>query len=273
LGLNIGDSVFSAIGIAGALLLLGACSSHDPTSFGSTIGREGAGAASASVSASFGLGAAESARGFNPRDLTSCSRGPVPDYAVTTFLPEPKIDTDLSLRQIGRLMKVDERHMALGATVSHEVIFALMTVDVRPSTAGGVCAYPTRIAFTLSLTARKIHVASDFARAEPCVYREVLAHEERHVALDNRLMNIAADALRVTAPKRLADLYGVWGESDAVAKQNLQHRLEADDQSLRLEIERKRVEAHAEAIDTPEERTRLVEACAGRLEKLYPGYL
>jgi hypothetical protein len=138
--------------------------------------------------------------------------------------------------------------------------------------AGGVCAYPTRIAFTLGLTARKIHVASDFARAEPCIYREVLAHEERHVALDNALMHMAADALRVAAPMRFADLYGVWGESDAAARQNLQHRLEADDQSLRLEIERKRVAAHAEAIDTPEERIRLVEACAGRLEKLYPAY-
>jgi hypothetical protein len=270
LGLNIRGSVFSAIGIAGALLLLGACSSRDPTSFGSTIGSEGA---SASVSARFGLAAAgSSVRGFDPRDLTSCSRGPAPDYAVTTFLPAPKIDTDLSLGQIGRLMKVDERHMALGATVSHEVIFALMTVDVRKSMAGGVCAYPTRIAFTLGLTARKIHIASDFARAEPCVYGEVLAHEERHVALDNALMHIAADVLRFAAPKRFADLYGVWGESDAAAKQNLQHRLEADDQSLRRAIERKRLEAHAEAIDTPEERTRLVGACGGRLEKLYPAY-
>lgn len=272
--MNIG-SVFSAIAIAGAVLLLGACSSRNPTSFGSTIGNADASPAPASGGGARGLSLAAigAALGFKSRDLLDCPRAPAPYYGVSTFLPAPKIDRSMSLGQIGRLMKVDDRHMALGATESHEVVFALMSVGTQKMPSGGVCAYPTRIAFTLALTARKIHVASDFARSEPCVYDAVLTHEERHVALDDQLMRIAANALRLAAPKRFANLYGVWGESENAARLNLQRRLEADDEDLRVEIERKRVETQADEIDTQAERHHLVEACDGRLAKLYPGYM
>lgn len=272
--MNVG-SVFSAISIAGAVLLLGACSSRDPTSFGSTIGNSGTGPAASSGAGVSGvsLAAIGAALGFQSRDLLECPREPVPAYGVSTFLPEPKIDRSMSLGQIGRLMKVDDRHMALGATQSHEVVFALMSVGTQKTPSGGACAYPTHIALTLALTARKIHVAKDFAQGEPCVYDEVLAHEKRHAALDDKLMGIAANALRIAAPKRFANLYGVWGANENAARQNLQRRLESDDEDLRVEIERKRVETQADEIDTAAERHRLVQACGGRLEKLYPGYM
>jgi hypothetical protein len=267
-------SVLRVTFIGGTLLVLGACSSPQPTSFGSTLGpgsgsKADPGAAGSHVSlASMGV-----VLGFESRDLSYCARERAPQYTVSTFLPEPKIDTSLSLDQISRLMKVDYRHMALGATMSREVVFALMSADVKPSPQGGVCAYPTRLSLTLGLTARIIHVASDFAGTEPCIFAEVLGHERHHVELDNSLMRAAGDSLRVDAAKRFADLYGVWGRDETAARQNLQHRLEADETQLRGEIQHTRVEAQAEEIDTSAERRRLVNACNGRLAQLYPGYM
>ncbi len=268
-------SVLSAILLSGALLFLGACSAREPTSFGSTlgVGRQGSTFDLGSIGSTFSLASIGIALGLESRDLSYCPRGPAPDYAVTTFLPEPKIDKSMSLDQIGRLMNVDYRHMALGATESREVVFALMNVKVAQSPEGGVCAYPTRLAFTLGLTARRIHVASDFVGSEPCVYTEVLGHEKRHVALDDALMRAAAKALRAGAAKGLADLYGVWGRNEAAARENLQRRLEADEARVRTEIERKRIDAQADEIDTAAERHRLVAACNGRLSRLYPGYM
>lgn len=212
------------------------------------------------------------ALGLESRGRIDCPRGPTPRYAVRTFLGKPKIDDSLTLDQIGRLMKVDFRHMALGATESREVVFALITVRTVPGARGGVCAYPTRVVFTLGLTARKIHIASEFAEGEPCVYREVMGHEERHVALDNQLMRAAAESLRGTAATRFRDSDGVWGPNPAAARRNLQRRVERDEDRLRADIKEIRLAAHAAKIDTPQERRRLVDACGKRLARLYPGY-
>ncbi len=267
-------SVLSAAFLTCTLLLLGACSSHEETSFGSTLG-PGTGSKSSigPITSPFSFTSIGVALGLESRDLTYCAREPAPHYTVSTFLPEPKIDTSMSLDQIGRLMRVDYRHMALGATQSREVVFALMSADVKQSPEGGVCAYPTKVSLTLGLTARVVHVASDFAGTEPCIYAEVLGHEEHHVALDNALMHAAGESLRVNATKRFADLYGVWGRTEAAARQNLQHRLEADEEGLRSEIQHTRVDAQADEIDTQAERRRLVSACDGRLAQLYPGYM
>lgn len=257
-----------------AIFSMSACTAPQPTSFGSTLSYDSGdvGLARQPDRSSLAWSAIGVALGLESRDRLDCPRGPVPQYAVRTFLAQPKIDDSLSLDQIARLMKVDFRHMALGATESREVVFGLITVKTMASAKGGVCAYPTRIVVTLGLTARKIHIASEFAEREPCVYNEVLGHEERHVALDDQLMRAAAESLRGTAAKRFRDTYGVWGRNPASARRNLQRRLERDEDTLRADIKAIRLAAHAKKIDTPQERRRLVNACGRRLARLYPGY-
>ncbi len=257
----------------GASLGTSACSTP-PTSFGSTLSSlpENAGAVPATREPIVDLASLGAALGLVSRDQLYCPRGEIASYEIATFLPRPKIDATLSLEAIGRLTRIDFHHLALGATEGREVAFALIAVRTLPSTRGGVCAYATRVTLTLGLTARKIHIASDFAGTEPCVYGLILAHEKRHVALDDRIMKAAAASLRRNAAQRFDDIDGVWGKDATAAQHALQRRIETDEDALRAEIREVRVEAHAEKIDTPQERLRLVAACGGRLKQLYPGY-
>jgi hypothetical protein len=250
-----------------------ACSTP-PTSFGSTlISRSAnAGAVATSPAPIVDLAALGAALGLVSRDRLYCPQGEAPSYRVVTFLPRPTIDATLSLKAIGRLTRIEFHQMALGATASREVAFALITLRSVASPRGGICAYATRVTLTLGLTARAIHIASDFAGTEPCVYDLILAHEKRHVALDDRIMKAAAASLRRNAARRFDDIDGVWGSDPEAARDALQRRIEAGEDELRAEIEAVRIEAHAAQIDTPQERHRLVAACGGRLKQLYPGY-
>jgi hypothetical protein len=264
---------FAAIAL-GTSVGASACSTPPPTSFGSTLSAlsENTRTVPAPHGPIVDLASLGAALGLVSRDQLYCERRELPSYEVTTFLPRPKIDDTMSLDAIGRLTQVDFHHMALGATEGREVAFALIAVRTVPSTHGGACAYATRVTLTLGLTARKIHIASDFAGTEPCVYDVILAHEKRHVALDDRIMKAAAASLRRNAVQRFDDIDGVWGRDAGAARRALQRRIEAGEDQLRAEIEAVRIEAHAAQIDTPQERHRLVAACGGRLKQLFPGY-
>ncbi len=206
------------------------------------------------------------------RDASACPRGAPPTYTVTPVLPEPKIDSSMTLDQIAERSKVDYRYMTLGATESKLIVIGVFNTRIASSSAGGVCAYPTEAMITVGFSDRVIHIAHEFQGSEPCVYKEVLGHEEEHVALDNRILADASASWARTLPQQLTDIDGVWGPDDATARQNLQTRMKAHEDALRAELQEKRNESHARDIDTQEERFRLRHTCNGRLAQLYPEF-
>ena len=148
----------------------------------------------------------------------------------------------------------------------------MATSRLAPAVGGGSCAYPQQVSLVLALGERVIHVAREFHTGEPCVYDEILGHERRHAALDDKLLGDEKIELPSALPERFADLDGVWGQDEHAARDALQERLQADTQALQAAIEEKRRAAHAAEIDTFEERHRLANACGGRLRELYPGF-
>ncbi|MGH7033173.1 MAG: hypothetical protein ACREFL_05540 [Stellaceae bacterium] len=217
-------------------------------------------------------GCAESRDAEVARDGAACARGAPPTYSVGLLLPEPNVDDTLSIAQIAERSQADYRYLTLGATIGKLVIVGVARPRVSEGVTGGDCAYPQAVAISMTLAQRVIHVAREFSGTEPCVYREVLDHERRHVALDDRLLAAEKTALASTLPTRLADLDGVWGKNAAAARSALSTRLQADVQILQDDIEAKRHAAHAAQIDTFDERHRLANACGGRLKQLYPSF-
>jgi hypothetical protein len=217
-------------------------------------------------------GCAESRDAELARDRAACARGAPPTYSVSLFLPEPKVDDTLTTAQIAERSQADYRYLTLGATIGKLVIVGVARPRVSEGIRGGDCAYPQAVAVSMTLAQRVIHVAREFRGTEPCVYREVLDHERRHVTLDDRLLAAEKAALPSALPTRLADLDGVWGKDAAAARSALSTRLQADLQTLQDDIEAKRHAAHAAQIDTFDERHRLANACGGRLKQLYPSF-
>ena len=218
------------------------------------------------------LGCADSRDAELARDRAACARGSPPVYSVSLFLPEPKVDDTLTIAQIAERSRVDYRYLTLGATIGKLVVVGVARPRVSEGVTGGDCAYPQAVAISMTLAQRVIHVAREFRGTEPCVYREVLGHERRHVALDDQLLAAEKTALPTALPARLADLDGVWGKDAAAARGALSARLQADVQTLQDDIEAKRHAAHAAQIDTFDERHRLANACGGRLKQLYPSF-
>jgi hypothetical protein len=205
------------------------------------------------------------------KDRAACPRAAAPGYAVSIELPKPRIDDSLTLAQIGDRTHTSYRYLTVGATLSKLLIVGVATSRVAPAIGGGSCAYPQQVSLVLALGERVIHIAREFHGTEPCVYNEILGHERRHVALDDKLLGEEKAELPAVLPARFADLDGVWGKDEHAAHDALQTRLQAATQALQTEIEEKRHAAHAAQIDTFEERHRLENACGGRLKKLYPG--
>lgn len=201
---------------------------------------------------------------------SACPRGVPPAYAVNLVLPEPSLDNSLSLAQITERAKSAQGHLMLGATESRMQIAALFRSRVVPSSAGGACAYVAQASLTLSLDRRVIHIANEFHGTEPCLYDEILGHEKRHVALDDKLLREASETLRANPPPRFAMMDGVWGPDEASARQEIQHQLNAATDALEQSIQRDRQISHALQIDTAEERRRMLAVCQGRLAQLHP---
>ena len=224
------------------------------------------------ASAALALSALTGCTGFDAehaKDVSACPRSAAPSYVVKTVLPDPKIDNTMTIAQIGDRSQVDYRYLALGATEGGLMVVGVLNARVAASAAGGSCAYPKNVSLVLALGKRVIHIAREFHGTEPCVYNEVLGHEERHVALDDKLLNDASATLPARLPMRFADLDGVWGQDDKTARANLQKRLKADEDALQTDLQAERSAAHAHDIDTIAERYRLANACNGRLRQLY----
>jgi hypothetical protein len=206
------------------------------------------------------------------RDAAACPRGAAPGFVLKTLLPAPVIDDSMTFDQIARRSDLGYRYLALGATESKFLVIGVATPRIAPARDGGACAYAMKVSLMLALGKRVIHIAREFESKEPCVYGEVLGHERRHAALDDKILSDEQASLPAALPRRFADLDGVWGKDAAAARENLRHRLDQDDEALRVAIEARRHREQAAEIDTVAERHRLLAACDGRLHQLYPEF-
>lgn len=201
------------------------------------------------------------------RDDAICPRGSAPIVHVAVARGEPLRDDSLSLDELSHLDEAAFGKVALGATVSKFAMPTQIAAIAAPSLGAGFCAYLTRVDVVLKFSPRIVHVAREF-HDEPCVHDEVLAHELRHVALDDKMLTEEGSALAAELPSQLGMIGAVWGTTREAAKAALQERALAIEGKESERFAQRRRLAHAQQIDTPAESQRVQRMCNGRVPQL-----
>lgn len=132
---------------------------------------------------------------------------------------------------------------------------------------GRVCAVADRVTIVLAHVEHAIRIAEEIP-PQGCLWREVLAHEQRHVAVNRATLAQAEQALRgaVTdwarrATARAANAEAATGQLQAGLRQAVEPHLAA--------MRRARLEGHGR-IDTAAEYDRLARVCPGDQRRLPP---
>jgi hypothetical protein len=118
---------------------------------------------------------------------------------MTVVDPAPVVSQALGIDALhgetGQPRSAGQHHLAL--TTSR--VEWQSEIDTRyREDAGGVCARPAWIALSLVQAEHLVRIAGEIRRGG-CLWREVLAHEMRHVAVNRRTLRAAAARARAAA--------------------------------------------------------------------------
>jgi hypothetical protein len=176
-----------------------------------------------------------------------------------------RVDNTVSLRQLARMKRVATLNsyvLGLTRTESRVSVAAGGTILQDPTT-GYECVAP-RIDVKLYYVPIVVYVGSEFAPGS-CAYREILAHEMRHLKtyLDH-LPKVEA-TVRAALDRRFEGkpLYAPTGQASAL----LQRELNGSWMAF-IKGEMEKVEPLQAAIDTPQEYGRLGKVCGGEVQSL-----
>jgi len=180
-------------------------------------------------------------------------------------MAEMREDAARLLEQAG-LVRPALRHY-FGQSLTKTRLDARLTTEEAALPDGTVCAVPERIDVVLRFVRRELRVASE-TRGDACLEREVEAHEQRHVALDDAMI---AD-FRPVLEKRVRELGHTLAPAFApdaeAAKAELSRRLRAEVRRIYDGFEAMRLRRHRAEIDTPAEYARVTTICEGRANAL-----
>ncbi|MCO6417763.1 hypothetical protein JYK14_16570 [Siccirubricoccus sp. KC 17139] len=189
-----------------------------------------------------------------------------PRLTLAVVDPEPVLGHELDIAALhaesGQQQRETLRH--LGLTTSRVEWQSEIETRYREG-AGQVCVVPARIALTLVQTEHLVRIARELPEGG-CLYREVLAHERRHVAVNRRSLRVAAEKARGAAT--------AWAARAEGRGQTLEEAMDALQQGLRRALEpslaamRRAREAEHRRIDTEAEYQRLARICPGDQQRL-----
>ena len=201
------------------------------------------------------------------------SHQPIVNLLVTQ---EPiSYDNSLNIIQLRELMSRDSSvwatghgHIPLGLAQVRTTFKSSLEASVTGQRNGTYCASLRSVTVEFRFTDSTIFVATDLPR-DSCIYREVLAHEHKHVAVDAQLLNEWNSRLRTEVTHAVSTVGTVSARSSDEAVKLLSARLEPN---IRRTMDALMAErAHRQAqVDTPEEYHRVSRSCNGEVRKYVP---
>lgn len=186
-----------------------------------------------------------------------------PRIRLSVVDPEPERRTDRGIDALhattGRARSPTVHHLGLTTSrVEWRSELGARTA-ARPETRpDAVCAVPDRVTLTLVQSPHVVRIAREIAPGT-CLYRQVAAHEARHVAVNRRTLREAATEARAAATAWAATAEG-RGATEASAMAALQQDLRRAVEPALAAMRASRDAAH-QAIDTPAEYRRLDQVC------------
>jgi hypothetical protein len=170
---------------------------------------------------------------------------------------------ELTRRSRGKRSDANPDAHTFGLTESTIESRVHVAVEARRAPGGLTCAAPREVRVVVRLVARRVYVARE-ARGNACVRREVLRHEQRHVALDDAMMPELLASVRrsLAGPVSRLPAWPVGGDAELRgAARRTANELNALVAALPFGEERRA--RHAAAVDTPAEYARFSRACKG----------
>lgn len=179
--------------------------------------------------------------------------GAGPEISVTVDKAPVTVDTSQGHRRLRARMMCERP----GALKGHYLGLSQATIDVRlrvqvyarpgaRGLAGGVAA----VGVELRLKDRTVYIARELPE-DSCPFKAAMAHEMRHVAIDDALVNRFKDRLQSAVRKAAAEIGRVRGETRADLMAAVRAPLEAVLQREMAALRRERAKRHA-AFDTAE---------------------
>jgi hypothetical protein len=206
----------------------------------------------------------------------SCPPAPSPQLNVTVAQDPLRYDNSYNIHQLKDLMQRDgdsyaaggHRHIPLGLARVQSSFKSGLEALVTRLPDGTYCASLKSVDFDLRFTDNTVFVAVELPR-DSCIYREVLAHEHKHVAVDAQLLNEWNSRLRTEVTHAVSTVGTVSARSSDEAVKLLSARLEPN---IRRTMDALMAErAHRQAqVDTPEEYHRVSRSCNGEVRKYVP---
>ncbi|MEO0391790.1 MAG: hypothetical protein AAF213_00930 [Pseudomonadota bacterium] len=202
-----------------------------------------------------------------PKALASCTMRAIPNVQVLLDMPPTHTDTTRSLAELSQA----QNNTRLGVLDGHHV-GGLAVGDIQAQTqiafdndvsffTGDTCVWVQAVQVNLSLHSM-IYIARELQRGS-CDYRELLAHEQQHVAIDREVVTKYRPELRAHLERELINMGAVGPvpvDFARAAQTELISKVGAlvDEKVSELHQER---DARQQALDSPEEYARLNAAC------------
>jgi hypothetical protein len=176
-----------------------------------------------------------------------------------------RVDNTVSLRQLAQMKRgVAPNSYVLGLTRTESRVAVAAGGEILQDPASGYECVAPRIDVKLYYVPIVVYVGSEFAPGS-CAYREILAHEMRHLKtyLDH-LPKVEATVRAALARRFEAKpLYAPAGQASALLQRELNGAWMAF-----IKGEMEKVEPLQAAIDTPQEYGRLGKVCGGEVQSL-----
>lgn len=159
-------------------------------------------------------------------------------------------------------------HVPLGLAQVHTTFKSSLEAMVTRLPGSATCAHLRSVNVEFRFSDSTIFVANDLPR-DSCIYREVLAHEHKHVNVDTQLINEWRWRLQQEVERAVMNVGTVRANSadDAVAQlgARLEPHLKASADAMLAERSRRQA-----LVDTPEEYRRVSHSCNGEVRKYVP---
>lgn len=202
----------------------------------------------------------------SPGSADECDQLPPPSVSVKRLDEQVALNTQYSYKTLNNLGAPLARpgQQILGLTRGKAVVeFASKTPSYIDRSGRWECASP-QLVLTYGFKPMTVFVAREFP-ADSCAYKEIHAHELRHVKAYREHVASIEKELAATLGRRFAT-GGPWRGPARETQARLQQELnERWIPYVNREIAR--VDAAQALIDTPEEYTRVADSCGGEIRK------
>lgn len=192
-----------------------------------------------------------------------------PRIEVETVADRVEYRYDTPMAMITQLAARGDGGVALGLSQSMIGIESHMETSFAQS-GHRLCGTIHSVTIRLRLMERVVHVARE-AGADRCLFDEVLAHERRHVAVDEAFLTEAARIAHAELERRGRNYVAFDGATPQALNAELDRMFGADLERISDRLTRLRLQRQA-AVDSPQEDARMRRVCDGAAARIVGGY-